>query len=104
MNITDKQLLILFDIAKGILYHTDKQFAGYTKETIGNLLNEIIQQQDDKTFLELSIEDEINTINDIIEDDTIFPSGQDDYDDNDTIEETIEVKSNEVANDKDFWD
>ncbi|MCK9446870.1 hypothetical protein M0Q50_08480 [bacterium] len=95
MNITDKQLLILFDIAKGILYHTDKQFAGYTKETIGKLLNEIIQQQDDKTFLELSIEEEINVLDDIIEDDTISQSGQDD----DVVEDIIVEK-----NKNDFWD
>lgn len=52
MKITEQQLLVLFDIAKSCLYHPDKQFAGYKKEEIGKLINDIINQQDNNKFIE----------------------------------------------------
>lgn len=41
----------MFDIAKGCLYAVDKQFAGYSKEDIGRLLNDIVSQQDNNGYI-----------------------------------------------------
>ena len=56
-KITEKQFLVLFDIAKGCLYSNDKQFAGYSKDEIMKLLNNIISQQDNSSYLNMDIED-----------------------------------------------
>ena len=59
--ITSQQFLVMFDIVKGCLYSSDKQFAGYSKEDIGKLLNDIISQQDNQYIIS------VNPINEIIE-------------------------------------
>ena len=51
MNITRQQFLVMFDIVKGCLYSNEQQFAGYSKEDIIKLLNDIISQQDNKEFI-----------------------------------------------------
>lgn len=53
MKVTHQQLLILFDIVKGCLYSSETQFAGYSKEDIMKLLNEIISQQDNNELLNI---------------------------------------------------
>lgn len=52
MLLTNQQQLILFDIVKGCLYSDIQQFAGYDKETIMKLINDILSQQDNTTFIE----------------------------------------------------
>ena len=52
MNLTKQQALVLFDIVKGCLYSTEQQFAGYSKEDIMRLINDIISQQDNSEFIE----------------------------------------------------
>lgn len=53
MKVTSQQLLVLFDIAKGCLYSSEEHFAGYSKDEIMKLLNQIISQQDNTELLEL---------------------------------------------------
>ena len=50
--ITQQQVLVLFDIAKTAMNQTNG-FAGYSNETIMKLLNDIISQQNNTTFLNL---------------------------------------------------
>ena len=47
MKITEKQILVLFDICKSAMNYSEKGFAGYSKEEIMKLLNNIISQQDE---------------------------------------------------------
>lgn len=54
MKITNQQALVMFDICKGCLYSTESQFAGYSKEEIMKLLNDIINQQDNEKLLDLN--------------------------------------------------
>lgn len=42
---------MLFDIAKFSLSSKGDTFAGYSKETIGRIINDIINQQDNDTLL-----------------------------------------------------
>jgi helix-turn-helix protein len=51
MKLTEQQTIILFDIVKGILYSDIQQFAGYSKEQIMTLLNDIIKQQDNEVLV-----------------------------------------------------
>lgn len=46
MKITSQQALVLFDIVKSCLYDCKEQYAGYSKDDIKRLLNDIIKQQD----------------------------------------------------------
>ena len=52
MKLTRQQGLILFDIAKSAMNHSNNGFAGYSKEDLMGLLNDIISQQDTE-YLEL---------------------------------------------------
>jgi hypothetical protein len=52
MILTNQQQIILFDIVKGCLYSDIQQFAGYSKETIMKLINDIIAQQDNVVYVE----------------------------------------------------
>lgn len=48
MYITEQQALVLFDIAKSAMNFSNEGFAGYSKEEIMKLLNDIISQQNNK--------------------------------------------------------
>lgn len=52
-KLSNQQFLVLFDIAKGCLYSEQQQFAGYSKEEIMRLLNDIVSQQDNDTPMQL---------------------------------------------------
>jgi len=52
MKITAQQVLVMYDITKSAMNHING-FAGYSKEEIMRLLNDIILQQDNADFLEL---------------------------------------------------
>ena len=60
MNLTKQQALVLFDIIKGCLYSTEQQFAGYSKEDIMRLINNIISQQDNSKYIEYKKEEPIS--------------------------------------------
>ena len=58
MKLTRQQGLVLFDIAKSAMNHSEIGFAGYSKEEIMKLVNQIISQQDNNELIEL--EDDID--------------------------------------------
>lgn len=59
--ITEQQFLILFDIAKKAMNQTGG-FAGYSNETIMQLINDIIAQQDNKKVLPFLLEEKEESI------------------------------------------
>lgn len=64
MKLTNQQSLVLFDIAKSAMNYSERGFGGYSKETIMNLINNIISQQDNKELYEgIDIEDVKNEDN-----------------------------------------
>lgn len=103
MKITEQQLIVLFDIAKGCLYQSDKQFAGYSKEEIMKLLNDIIKQQDNTNFVELSIDSEKKIIDNNLDSDNIFDEPIDEPKiDLEKFNTLMDDKNIEIETD-DFW-
>jgi len=93
MKITSQQALCLFDIVKGCLYDSKEQFAGYSKDDIKRLLNDIIMQQDNiKIITTPGISDYSPTIQENKE--LIIPESED-------IKEKPE--SNETGFNDEFW-
>jgi len=111
MKLTRQQALVLFDIAKGCLYDIDrKQFAGYSKEDIGRLLNDIIKQQDNSELLELS-ENSMPKMADLsnIKPGKLYETGKVDETPDKTkgLQDVTHKVLNNMSNsdeDSDFWD
>ncbi len=107
MKLTRQQALILFDITKGCLYSTETQFAGYSKEEIMKLLNQIISQQDNEELLELEDDDFLKNI--ITKPGYLYEIGKVENisksDPNHGLQDiTHEVFKNITDTDEDFWD
>lgn len=56
MRVTEQQILVLFDVTKSAMMTCKEGFAGYSKQELTRLINDIISQQDNGKFVELSAE------------------------------------------------
>lgn len=104
MKLTRQQALILFDITKGCLYSNETQFAGYSKEELMKLLNQIISQQDNEELLELE-EDYFlkNIITKPVHLEEMYKVDNS-LEPNHDLQVTQEVFKNTTDTGEDFWD
>ena len=66
MKLTEQQSIVLLDIAKSAMNHSSKGFAGYSKEQLMSLVNDIISQQDNTQLISPTHQDNTHIDHDLL--------------------------------------